>query len=206
MLLRSHSLSPQRRLLPQAPVQRSGFTLIELLLVVVLGSVVLLGAAFFAVSGIRSTAGLRIAQRYQTGFGRLSHLIETEVSEATEITYAGAAGGCAPGNVVFSLTIPVLVRNETAAAPLPRIVEYYRVGNDLWRCGPAVNVDGTLNPNANTAGVLLTNAQLFTQNTTPNEFEYRLLMTDANNAAAIFDSSVNPGWLRARTRSFQITS
>lgn len=204
MVLRSHPIS--RRLLNQLQNQRSGFTLIELLLVAAIGSIVLLGAAFFAVSGVRSTAVLRIAQRYQTGFGRLSHLIETEVSEATTIAYAGAADGCAPDNVVFSLTIPVLVRDETAAEPIPRTVEYYRLGNDLWRCGPVVNADGTLNPTIIRPGLLLTNAELSTQNTTASEFEYSVRMTDANNATAIFDSSVEPGWLRARTRPFQISS
>jgi prepilin-type N-terminal cleavage/methylation domain-containing protein len=200
-----------RQLHNQPRHQRSGFTLIELLLVAVLGSVVLLGAAFFAVSGIRTVAGQRIAQRYQTGFGRLSHLIETEVSEATEIAYPGGAGVCAPGNVAFSLTIPVLVRDETAEDPLPETVEYYRVdnANELRRCGPAVDVDGTLIPGTETDGLLLTNAELNIQRnaaTEDFEFEYSVVMSDTRNATAIFDSSVTPGLLRARARPFRITS
>jgi prepilin-type N-terminal cleavage/methylation domain-containing protein len=212
MALRSLPISRWR--LIHSPDQNSGFTLIELLLVAVLGSIVLLGAAFFAVSGIRSTAGLRIAQRYQTGFGRLSHLIETEVSEATAIDYPEGAGVCAPGDVEFSLTIPVLIRDEAAAEPVESIVEYYQVanaqgGDDLWRCGPAVDVDGTLIAGTNRAGVLLTNAELNIQRnaaTEDFEFEYSVRMTDANNVTAVFDSSVDPGWLRVRTRPFQISS
>lgn len=193
------------------PPKSAGFTLVELLISAILGSLVLVGAAFLAVSGIRATSGQAVAQRYQMGFGRLSHILETEVSEGIDLDYGQATASCPAGNngiqSIFSIDVPVLVRDEGAAVPAQATIFYYQVGNDLWRCGPAVQADGTLNPANITAGVLLTDAQLFIQNGLDNQLQYAVRMTDPRSAA-VFDSRPpnEPGWLTARTRSFQISS
>lgn len=208
------SLSPclQRALLTCVRRPQSGFTLHELLIALAVSALLLLGLTTFAISSIRTTTKQAIAQRYQTGFGRLSHLIETETSEAQTITYGQPiTASCGSAASLFSLSVPViddLVLNQTATITQAS-VHYYQSGTEVRRCGPAIRADGTLDTTTITDARVLSNAELSVQSdpaTAANEFQYRLVMRDPRNTTAVFDSEVSPGLLTARTRVFQITS
>lgn len=189
------------------PAER-GFTLVELLVSTLIGALMLLAGTYLAVSHVRTTGRQAAVHRFQTDFGRLSHLIETEVDEGTALAYGQATtatAGCSNVGVasVFSITVPVLVTAETAAASAVRTIYYYPAEGNLRRCGPAINADGTLNTTTTGDGIVITNATLNVQNTNARQMEYRVVLTDPISGA-VFDSAVDPGWLFARAKSFQI--
>lgn len=186
------------------PAER-GFTLVELLVSTLIGALMLLAGTYLAVSHVRTTGRQAVAHRLQTDFGRLSHLIETEVDEGSALAYGQATAGCTNNGVasVFSITVPVLLAAETTAASAVRTIYYYNFDGNLRRCGPAINADGTLNTAATGDGIVITNATLNVQNTNARQMEYRVQLTDPTSGAA-FDSAVTPGLLFARTKSFQI--
>lgn len=184
-----------------------GFTLIELLIVVAVGGFLLLGVVLFAVSSVRTTARQMVAQRYQMGFSRLSHLLETEVSESQTLLYGQPiAAICGNQLSLFTLTVPVLPTRLQPQEELPRAatIHYYQASGNVWRCGPIVNANGTLNPDITTPALLLRNSELNLQATADNEFQYRVIMRDQRDPNVVFDSSASPGWLTARTRVFQV--
>jgi prepilin-type N-terminal cleavage/methylation domain-containing protein len=186
------------------PAER-GFTLVELLVSTLIGALMLLAGTYMALSHVRTTGRQAVAHRQQTDFGRLSHLIETEVDEGSALAYGQLTAGCTNNGVasVFSITVPVLIAAETTAASAVRTIYYYHFDGNLRRCGPAINADGTLDTVATVDGIVITNALLTPRNPNPRQFEYSVVLTDPTSGAA-FDSAVTPGWLFARAKSFQI--
>jgi prepilin-type N-terminal cleavage/methylation domain-containing protein len=140
-----------RRIHPKTP---TGFTLVELLIVLALGGTALGVAATVLVRNIRSSINLEQNQQALNELGRIAAFIELEVGEAaaegaTNAIRTGVANPCgATGSPqeAFTLTLP-------NPGGISRTIQYYTIGSGgnttLWRCGPPVLNNGTLNYNVN---------------------------------------------------------
>ncbi len=135
------------------PRLTSGFTLVELLIVLALGGTVLGVAGTVLLQNIRSSISIEQNQQALNELGRIAAFIELEVAEAgatatTNAIRRGVANPCnaAGATEVFTLSVPI---SDTTARP----IQYYTTGSGadtvLWRCGPPVNNNGTLNLGAN---------------------------------------------------------
>ncbi|MCS5700664.1 hypothetical protein NZK32_16605 [Cyanobium sp. FGCU-52] len=137
---------------------RSGFTLLELLVRVGLRTVIFAAAAALITSHIRSTTAAEIAQRVRDDANRLSYFIQTEANEAALVQTGQSLAACsgATGSSLFSLVIP---RPDGVAGDGANVVRshYYLNGGNLWRCGPSINRNGSLNYDAIESGILNSN-------------------------------------------------
>ena len=129
------------------PRLSSGITLVELLIVLALGGTVLGVAGTVLLQNIRSSISIEQNQQALNELGRIAAFIELEVSEAIAIS-RGAINPCnaAGATEVFTLSVPI---SDITARP----IQYYTTGSGadmvLWRCGPPVNDNGTLDLGAN---------------------------------------------------------
>lgn len=123
----------------------SAFTLVELLVTAALGSIIFAAAATLITTHIRSTSAAEIAQRVRDDANRLSYFIQTEANEAALVETGQSLAACsgATGVSLFSLVIP---RPDGVAGDPANIVRshYYVNGGNLWRCGPSINRNGSL--------------------------------------------------------------
>jgi len=131
---------------------QSGFTLVELLLVLALGGTVLGVAGAILLANIRSTIALEQNQQALNELARVSAFIELEVGEAVAESssrpaisrgFIPAPNSCNPsGTEVFTLNLP-------NPGGISRAIRYFTEPDDptatLWRCGPPVNNNGSLN-------------------------------------------------------------
>lgn len=183
-----HLLYGRRRsgFAPSLPPRIHGaFTLSELLVATALGLIVVAAAGSVFISHIRTTTVQTVQLRFQNDWARVSNLIETEVAEGASLT-AAAGAGCGAGNRLFTINVPVIA--GTTEAPTDITISYNQVGNNLHRCGPPINADGTLNPTppANITEwdrLLLTNAVLTVNALNNRRLEYNLTLTDPNPPA-----------------------
>lgn len=130
----------------------TGFTLVELLIVAALGSLALATVTFVLVRSIRTSISIELNQQVLNELVRVATFIELEVGEAAADEDNNAAiqlGGssavsCDPPSgtpAAFTLTLP----DPPNAS---RTIQYYATGSGgntiLWRCGPPVLNNGTL--------------------------------------------------------------
>lgn len=162
-------LSPRCR----SPLPPSaGFSLVELLLALTLGSVLIAAATSVAVSMIRSSVQDEAAQVAQNGWSRVQQFLLAEVGEAgrsyvasvesAPIELGFSTSSCSglpapPPQASFSLR----VRNPARPGDPPSLIHFYNQGADLFRCGPPVLADGSLDfSRASTPAVLSYNTNL----------------------------------------------
>lgn len=186
-------------------MESSGFTLIELLVTTGLGAIILAAAAALITSHIRSTTAAEIAQRVRDDANRLSYFIQTEANEAALVRTAQSIDACTgvagSGSSVFSLVIP---RPDGAAGSAANVVlsHYYLSGGSLWRCGPSINRNGSLDYATTQNGILnsSTNLSLVTcqGNSTVNDGRVVAYQVTFNDAPA----GVTPPCALARAKSF----
>jgi type II secretory pathway pseudopilin PulG len=133
----------------------SAFTLVELLVAASIGSLIFASAAALITSHIRSTFASGIAQRVRDDSNRVSYFIQTEANEAALVETGQSLSACtgATGTSIFSLVIP---RPDGVAGDTANVVRshYYVNNGNLWRCGPSVNRNGSLNYGAITNSIL----------------------------------------------------
>jgi Tfp pilus assembly protein PilV len=154
------SIRPHRR-----QASAAGFSLVELLIYVALAGGVLAMITGVTVSNIRSTSNIELRLRTADLWGRISSLIESEISEADGIKYNETLPSACVASVAnsptvssFSLQIPHLNSTSSTSGALPHVsIHYYQVpdpnpptdtpakDNDLWRCGPGYTASGQLN-------------------------------------------------------------
>ncbi len=135
--------------------RRQGFTLVELLLVVVLGGMLMGLASAVITSHLRTTQKQAELQRMRDHWGRINFFLETEIREGQSLGTEQGDGLCADKSRVLTITVP-----NPADPGSPGRILYYNSGADLWRCGPAVRSDGTLDFANLTDGILVENASL----------------------------------------------
>lgn len=135
---------------PKLPV---GFTLVELLIVAALGSIALGAVATVLVRTIRTSVSIEVNQQALNELGRIASFIELEVGEAAAdgaiaAMRSGIPVSCnpSPGIAPLTLTLP------NPGGPT-RFIQYYTTvtgaETTLWRCGPPIETDGTLNYGSN---------------------------------------------------------
>ena len=154
------SIRPHRR-----QASAAGFSLVELLIYVALAGGVLAMITGVTVSNIRSTSNIELRLRTADLWGRISSLIESEISEADGIKYnetlpseCVASVANSPTVSSFSLQIPHLNSTSSTSGALPHVsIHYFQApdpnrstdpppkDNDLWRCGPGYSASGQLN-------------------------------------------------------------
>lgn len=137
------------------------FTLVELLVTVALGSLVLGATVVVLTTHLRSTASAERAQRVRDAANRLNYFLQVEVGEAASITtntsITQAACTSAPNSrSLFTLNIPLpagtlAAISTTGNANLTTTpIHFYVSNNDLIRCGPAINQNGSLDLSGST--------------------------------------------------------
>ena len=130
-----------------------GFSLIELLIASVIGAVILASASVLVVTQIRASATQVQIQRFRSDWRRLQDLINTEAGESRLIsTDPGLIRSCVANasNLLFLLQVPIYTPGGGAQDNLQTYtITYYTVQSNgetqLRRCGPSINIDGTLN-------------------------------------------------------------
>ncbi|WP_216905447.1 prepilin-type N-terminal cleavage/methylation domain-containing protein [Synechococcus sp. CCY 0621] len=167
------------------PHGHRGFTLVELLIASVITGVIFATGSNVMVTQIRVSAQQESVRRLQDHWGRINHLLETEITESASAT---AVSGT-------SLTL-TLAGGQT-------ITYAFDAGSrTITRTGPPINDNGTLNltpGTANVASVLLTNVEAFAPTiTNSREPAYTLALSDALGASFTGLSSSS----RSRTSSY----
>jgi prepilin-type N-terminal cleavage/methylation domain-containing protein len=137
------------------PRPNAGFTLVELLVTLVLGGMLMGLASSVITSHLRTTQKQSELQRMRDHWGRINFFLETEIREGQSLGTEQGEGICADKSRVLTITVP-----NPAAPGSPGRILYYNNGVDLWRCGPSVNRDGTLDFANQTDGILVENASL----------------------------------------------
>lgn len=135
----------------QRTATQSGFTLVELLLVLALGGTVLGVAGAILLANIRSTIALEQNQQALNELARVSAFIEMEIGEAVaeESRPAISRGSNAIANPCNAAGTEEFTLNLPNPGGISRAIRYFTTGSGttatLWRCGPPVNNNGSLN-------------------------------------------------------------
>lgn len=159
--------------------RRTGFTLVELLITVLIGGMLLAMAAQVITTHIRITSRQEALQRLRDHWGRVNHLINTEALEGSVIERNQTMENCTGGGSSI-LTIRLSDPNQTP-------IHYYQHAStdDLWRCGPEVQMSGHLNLSNTVSGLVAPNAALTIPEGEPlaggHELAYELTLTGRNN-------------------------
>jgi prepilin-type N-terminal cleavage/methylation domain-containing protein len=170
---------------------RTGFTLVELLVTMAAGLVLLGAVTPVIISEIRSGLTSERAQRAQEDFLRLTSLIDSEVSEASEIEYNVTTTGCSPsGSSVFTINVPHGFDSSTLT-PYEATIHYFISSGSLYRCGPPFLASGALNPTGTVSTALLSPNIEITLGTAKNSkfLQYTLLVEDENGQALFSQQS-----------------
>jgi hypothetical protein len=136
--------------LPRATRHAGGFSLLQLVVYASASGFLLTAAAAALLSSLRSNASMEAYQRAEERWSRLSHLIQSEASEASEVLY-GQSLHCAgsSGNADVTLRIPYVSESGGVQSEAMALVQYYKVGSgaatELRRCGAPYLADGRLN-------------------------------------------------------------
>lgn len=169
-----------------SPIYRSlhrGFTLVELLITSLIMGLIIATGSNVMVTQIRVSAQQESVRRLEDHWGRINHLLESEITESASAT--------AVANTSLTLTLSG-----------GQMITYAINAGTLTRTGPPINDDGTLNLNtgtANIASVMLTNVDAF-QPTITNSREpaYTLSLNDGRGTTYTGLSSSS----RSRTSSY----
>ena len=138
------------------PRPNAGFTLLELLITLALGGMVMGLASSVITSHLRTTQKQSELQRMRDHWGRINFFLETEIREGQSLGTENGVGICADkAGRVLTVTVP-----HPAAAGSTGLIVYYNKDADLWRCGPAVQRNGTLDFSNQADGILVENATL----------------------------------------------
>ncbi len=162
-----------------------GFTLVELLITSVIMGVIFATGSNVMVTQIRVSAQQESVRRLQDHWGRINHLLETEITESASAT---AVSGT-------SLTLS-LAGGQTIT------YSFDAESRTITRSGPPFNDNGTLNlapGTPNVSAVLLTNVDSFAPAiTNSREPTYTLALSDGLGASFTGLSSSS----RSRTSSY----
>ena len=154
---------------PASPRTAAGLSLVELLITTVLGALILAVAARVLTSDIRSTSSQEAIQQMRDHWGRVNYFVDTEVREGLSLSKAPGADRCvAASNPLLTITVPAPGGTST--------IHYYEQGGSLWRCGPDINADGTLDFNTTINGILVENATMQTTITNNKNVSYTLTL------------------------------
>lgn len=176
---------------PSSDLGRVGFTLVELLVTMAAGLVLIGAVTPVIISEIRSGLLAERAQRAQEDFLRLTSLIDSEVSEGSEITYNKTTTGCSPsGSSVFTIKVPHGFDASTLA-PNEATIHYFISSGSLYRCGPPLLNNGALDPTGTVSTALLSpNVEISLGSAANSKFlEYTLLVEDENGQALFSQQS-----------------
>jgi len=172
-----------------ADANAGGFTLTELLMVVVIGSVLMLGTATMLISHIQSSAKMEGSMRLQEAWSRVQFLLDQEIQEARIESGSPSSVAC----TILSLTIPNPGGTDGS-------ITYSRsADNILTRTGPTINADGTLNFGTQAEDeVVMRGVTSFCPTTSNGRVGYTMALRDASGVT--YQNQSNPSGARSRSR------
>lgn len=149
-------------------------SLVELLIALVLGGVVMAGAARVLIGDVRSSSNQEAIQRLRDHWGRVNYFVDTEVREGISVSTAAGTGACLDAaNPRLTILVP--------ATAGPGAIHYYEQAGSLWRCGPDINANGSLDFTTITNGVLVENATMQTTITNGTNVSYTLVLNSSRS-------------------------
>jgi prepilin-type N-terminal cleavage/methylation domain-containing protein len=168
---------------------QQGYTLVELLMVVVIGSVLMIGTASMLISHIQSSAKMEGVMRLQEAWSRIQYLLDQEIQEARIETGSPSSVTCS------SLTLKV--PNATGSDGQ---ITYTRSSDGLLkRTGPSVNADGTLDFSSQAVNeTVMTGVTSFCPTTSDGTVSYTMALQDPSGVT--YQNQSNPSGARSRTR------
>jgi prepilin-type N-terminal cleavage/methylation domain-containing protein len=175
----------------QHPLRRNqqGYTLVELLMVVVIGSVLMIGTASMLIAHIQSSARMEGLMRLQEAWSRIQYLLDQEIQEARLEPGSPASVTCS------SLTLKV--PNPTGSDG--QITYSRSTDGVLKRSGPSVNADGTLNFSLLADNeIVMRGVTSFCPTTSDGRVTYTLGLSDPSGVT--YQNQSNPSGARAKTR------
>jgi len=180
-------LQPIRQ--PPHSQNQQGYTLVELLMVVVIGSLLMIGTASMLISHIQSSARMEGLMRLQEAWSRIQYLLDQEIQEARLEPGSPASVTCS------SLTLKV--PNPTGSDGQ---ITYSRSSDGvLKRSGPRVNADGTLNFSLQADNeTVMRGVTSFCPTTSDGRVSYTLGLSDPSGVT--YQNQSNPSGARAKTR------
>ncbi|WP_190389123.1 prepilin-type N-terminal cleavage/methylation domain-containing protein [Cyanobium sp. FACHB-13342] len=139
-----------------------GFSLPELLVVLLIGGLVIPAITSLMVQHLQTSVRSEVQQRLREEAGRLGYLLQVESSEAREIKVAQNMPECGIASGIKSIiTLYVPWPEGDVLNPLnTSYIHYYQDGDNLRRCGPRTNVNGTLDHGFPPAGPVYVDAML----------------------------------------------
>lgn len=179
----------RRRLIrsQQARTNHQGFSLPELLIVIVIGGVLMTGAASMMISHMRSSARSEAILRLQESWSRVQFLLDQEIQEASGSPSSSTCNS-------LTLTIP----NPTGSSS-DLTVTYALSGTNLQRTGPPVNSDGSLDGTASsTTELVMSRVTSFCPTTNGGEVNYSLALEDATGVT--YQNQSQPSGASTRSR------
>lgn len=174
-----------RRHEPKGGRRAAGFTLVELVFYAATSGLILMATSIALLSSMSSNAKLEVYQRMEARLNRVNSLIQSETTEASEVSYVQSIPCDGVGSKsLFTLKIPYLSdqgndgqKRESAS------IHYYQSGDgptsELRRCGPPYKADGSLNFSVNpTDASIAFRTRLQVVETDPNKSnEHRITFT-----------------------------
>ena len=183
--LTMHQLLQQNR----HRAHQQGYTLVELLMVVVIGSVLMIGTATMLISHIQSSARMEGVMRLQEAWSRVQFLLDQEIQEARIEAGSPSSVSCS------SLTLKV----PNATGPDGQITYSRSTDGVLKRSGPAVNADGTLNFDLQADNeTVMRGVTSFCPSTNEGRVTYTMGLSDPSGVT--YQNQSNPSGARGRTR------
>jgi prepilin-type N-terminal cleavage/methylation domain-containing protein len=155
-----------------------GLTLVELLIALVIGAAVMAGAARVLIGDVRSSSSQEAIQRLREHWGRVNYFVDTEVREGIGVSITAGTGSCSDAaNPRLTIMVP--------AAGATGTIHYYEQAGSIWRCGPDINADGTLDFATITNGILVENATMQTTITNGTNVSYTVELRSRSDAGGL---------------------
>lgn len=169
--------------LPSRP-HNTGYSLIELLIAIMIGGLMITGAASMLIAHMQTSSRSEAVNRLQDSWSRIQFLLDQDIQEAI---------GTPSVNSCSSLTLAI----PTTAGGTDTIT-YDLSGTDLKRTGPDINSDGTLNFGTSRTDLLMSNVTSFCPSLMDGEVDYTLALRDASGV--VYQNQSQPTGARSRSR------
>lgn len=169
---------------PLCRPQNTGYSLIELLIAIIIGGLMITGAASMLIAHMQTSSRSEAINRLQDSWSRIQFLLDQEIQEAI---------GTARVNNCSSLTLAI-----PATSGGTDTISYDLSGTDLKRTGPDINSDGTLNFGTSRTDLLMSNVTSFCPSLSDGEVKYTLALRDASGV--VYQNQSQPTGARSRSR------
>lgn len=174
----------QNRWQPLHGPEIDGYSLIELLIAVMIGGLMMIGAASMLIAHMQTSSRSEAMNRLQDSWSRIQFLLDQEIQEAIGTP---SVSNCSS----LTLTIPTTSGGTDT-------ITYALSGTELQRTGVGVNSDGTLNFGTRRTDLLMSNVTSFCPSISDSEVNYTLALRDVTGV--VYQNQSQPSGARSRSR------